>query len=72
MLTVVAGSGRVPDLQCPLSAGILVPGVCAHEGPVVEALRRVVMGSAGAGSTISTDRGQGRMGFTWVCMCVCV
>jgi len=36
--TVVVGIAGVLDLQHPLPGGVLVPRVCRHEGPVVEAV----------------------------------
>lgn len=37
-LTIVAGPCHVYHLQGPLPPGVLVPGVCGHESPVIKAL----------------------------------
>lgn len=42
-LTIVAGASHVLNQQRPRPAGVLIPGVGGHEGPVVETLRRVIM-----------------------------
>lgn len=36
--TIVLGITSVLDLQHPLPGGVLIPRVCRHEGPVIEAI----------------------------------
>ena len=48
--TVIAAICRnVLYLQSPLAPGVLVPGVDGHEGPVLEALWGVIIGSGPGG-----------------------
>lgn len=42
--TIVLGITGVLNLQHPLSRGVLIPRVRRHEGPVIEAIGREVVG----------------------------